>query len=134
MNKHLSLTVLCFVVGLGCTRVHSRESYSIDRFEFRLESVAESVRGAKVTAEFFEDAKAATWVGRLFLPEEYRTDRNQVVILAFSLWQRRLGGDPAIIGRIVQLNGREFQVVGILPKDFALPGGVELWVPESRRH
>jgi hypothetical protein len=65
------------------------------------------------------------------VPEEYQPNRNEVVVLAFSLWQRRLGGDPALVGRTVQLNGRDFRVVGIMPKDFVLPAGVELWVPES---
>jgi hypothetical protein len=132
MKMHSPMFVLCFAVGLGCTRGPSRESYSIDRFEFRLENVTESLRGARVAPAFFGNAQSAPWVGRVFVPEEYQPDRNQVVVLAFSVWQRRLGGDPALVGRTVQLNGRDFQVVGIMPKSFAVPAGVELWVPESR--
>jgi putative ABC transport system permease protein len=106
----------------------------MDRFEFRLENVAESVRGAKVTPEFFETVKPAAWLGRLFAPEEYQLNGDRVVVLAFSLWQQRLGGDPAVVGRAVQLNGADFQVVGILPQGFDRPAGAELWLPLSVRN
>src|SRR5215467_14102752 len=122
--KQLSKVVLLVATGLGCTKAPSHESYRIDRFELHLNNVTESLRGAKVTPAFFENARSPTWLGRAFVPEEHQPDRSQVVVLAFPLWQR-LGGDPAMVGRTVRLNGADFHVLGIMPKGFAIPDGAE---------
>ena len=128
--KHLSGVVCLIAILLGCTRTPSSESYHIDRFELHLDNVTESLLGARLTPAFFEKSRSTTWLGRAFMPEEYQPNRNQVVVFAFPLWQR-LGGDPAIVGRTVQLNGAEFRVLGIMPKGFPLPDGAELLVPVS---
>jgi macrolide transport system ATP-binding/permease protein len=94
---------------------------------------AERVHGALVSGDFFQvlDVKLAR--GRAFLPDEDRVpDARPVVVLSHALWQRRLGGDPEIVGRTIILNGRAFTVVGVADQEFAGTwGGVvtELWVP-----
>ena len=59
-----------------------------------------------------------------------------VAVLSHGLWQRRWGGDPAIVGRVLNLNGSPFTVVGILPAGFRPPEalgqqGTDLWMPLS---
>ena len=57
------------------------------------------------------------------------------VVLSYGLWQRRFGGDPAVLGRTIQLDGWASQVVGVLPKDFriylpadaAMPTNIDAW-------
>ena len=53
-------------------------------------------------------------------------------ILSYSLWQRRFGGDPGVVGRTVVMDGRPGTVVGIMPPGFGFPAATrhtELWVP-----
>ncbi|HLE70587.1 MAG TPA: ABC transporter permease, partial [Vicinamibacteria bacterium] len=55
-----------------------------------------------------------------------------VVVLGYGLWQRRYGGDPAILGRAMILDGAPHVVIGVMPRDFNFPfGGVKMWVPLS---
>jgi putative ABC transport system permease protein len=85
-----------------------------------------------VTNAFFREAKVLPLLGRLFLDEEYRAASPRVVVIATSLWQRRFGGDPALIGKTLSVNERQYTVVGILPETFQFPTGAELWMPQNR--
>ena len=57
-------------------------------------------------------------LGRGFAPEEVGPGRAAVVVLTHDLWQRRFGGDAAVIGREVRLNGTPFTVIGVMRPDF----------------
>jgi len=71
-------------------------------------------------------------IGRTFTESEDRPDGN-VVLLTWSLFQRRFGGDSSIVGRQIHLNGKPYTVVGVLPKWFTYPDAeVQLWVPYAR--
>ena len=61
--------------------------------------------------------------GRLILPEDDGTDREPVAVLSEESWQERFGGDPAIVGRTIRLDGVSHTVVGILPVASACPTG-----------
>jgi putative ABC transport system permease protein len=79
----------------------------------------ELVTGLRVNYDYFDTLGVKMQLGRAFLPEEDRLDRwKTVVILSHSLWTRRFGADPNIIGRTIRLNESSFTVVGILPADF----------------
>ena len=72
--------------------------------------------------------------GRLILPEDDGTDREPVAVLSEEFWQERFGGDPAIVGRAIRLDGVSHTVVGILPRRFGVPHGAQVaraqvWVP-----
>ncbi len=71
--------------------------------------------------------------GRGFLPEEDRTPgTDPVAVVSHRLWQRRFGGDPALVGRAIRINGHPFTVVGVAPEDFAgvIRGAMtDVWVP-----
>jgi predicted permease len=71
-------------------------------------------------------------IGRTFTESEDRPD-GDVVLLTWSLFQRRFGGDSSIVGRQIHLNGKPYAVVGVLPKWFTYPDAeVQLWVPYAR--
>lgn len=59
--------------------------------------------------------------GRLFLPEEGETGHASTAVLSYGMWERRYGSDAHTIGRAITINGKSYQVVGILPKAFFLP-------------
>ena len=64
---------------------------------------------------------ARAQVGRLFTAEEDTRIPAATALLAHATWIRRYGGDPNVIGRRIELNGRSFEVVGVLTADFSLP-------------
>jgi putative ABC transport system permease protein len=76
---------------------------------------------ASVTANTFETLGARPLAGRGFTAEEDLPGGAPVAVLSWSLWQNRYGGDPAMLGRTLRLDGISRRVVGIMPKGFALP-------------
>lgn len=93
----------------------------------------EQIMGQLVTGNFFELLGVPPALGRGFLPEEDATpDTHPVVVLSHRLWQRRFGGDLALLGKTVEINRRPFTVVGIMPEGFKGRGRVDpsdAWVP-----
>ena len=106
-------------------------SYQISSFEFQNNGRSQKVRGASVTPAFFQSAEVAPLLGRGFLPEEYRSSRQQVAMISKRFWQQQFGGDPRIIGATVRLNEQTFTVIGIMPPMFDAPSGVDIWVPKA---
>ncbi len=90
---------------------------------------AERLVAGQVTASFFPTLQAQPLHGRTFHPEEDRPGADKVVVLSYSLWQRRFGGDPATVGRTLRLNRTSALVIGIMPQWFDYPQGADLWVP-----
>jgi predicted permease len=77
----------------------------------------QEVAGKRVTTNLFSILGVQPLRGRLFLPEEEQQGRAAIIV-GYGLWQQRYGGDPALIGKQVTLNGRSYPVVGILPASF----------------
>src|SRR5688572_27344491 len=61
-------------------------------------------------------------LGRWFSPDDDRSGAPETVILTHGYWQRRLGGDPDIIGRAITIASRPREVIGVMPADFSLRG------------
>ncbi len=81
----------------------------------------EQLRLVRVSANLLPMLGARAAKGRLFLAEEDRTGAgDRVVVLGDGLW-RRLGADPAIVGRTLTLDGAPWLVVGVLARDFRFP-------------
>ncbi|HWA86793.1 MAG TPA: ABC transporter permease [Opitutus sp.] len=75
--------------------------------------------GEIVSGNFFDLLGVRAALGRTFLPEEYKNiGTHSVVVLGYSFWQTKLGGDRAILGRTLTLNGTAFTVIGVAPADF----------------
>jgi predicted permease len=70
-------------------------------------------------------------VGRPFTAEEDAAKRK-VVVLSYALWQRRFGGNPAVVGRPILMDGEATTVVGIMPSSFFFPDHqTDYWIPAS---
>ena len=69
-------------------------------------------------------------LGRRFVYEEDQPGANKVVMLSWSLFQRRFNGNPEIVGKQVRLDTNSYTVIGVLPQWFTYPQPVvQLWVP-----
>lgn len=75
----------------------------------------EQLTGGRVSSGYFGVVGVEPMLGRSFAAEEYEPEKGQVVILGYSLWQRRFGGDRNIINRNITLDGASYTVVGVMP-------------------
>jgi putative ABC transport system permease protein len=109
-----------------------------------VEAESEVVLTSQVTEDFFPLLGVRAALGHTFTTEE--TARGQfnsaaapigadpVAVISHGLWQRRFGSDPRVIGRTVTLERRPFQIVGVMPPDFAMPAAdVQLFIPWGLR-
>lgn len=88
------------------------------------------VRGARVTANFFDVLGVGPALGRGFAPGEDRPGAMRVAVVSHRIWQERLHGDPEAIGRQIVVNDVSRTIVGIMPPRFAYPARhVEIWLP-----
>jgi putative ABC transport system permease protein len=85
--------------------------------------------GAWVTGDFFRVLGVAPALGRALDRTNTVSGENQVVVLSHGLWTRRYGADPLVVGRTVTINGSPLEVVGVMPRGFSYPDGVEYWAP-----
>jgi putative ABC transport system permease protein len=97
---------------------------------------AERVNAMRVSADYFAMIGVSPVLGRAFTTAEDRPGpARQVVVLSDGLWRRRFRADPGAIGRVVDLGGRPFTVVGVMPRGFddlvasRLYGEAALWMP-----
>ena len=81
----------------------------------------ERISGARVSPSLFPMLGARTQLGRAFLESEDQPGRDDVVVLSNELWHRRFASDPNIVGHKVLLDGRPFEVIGVLSSDFHFP-------------
>jgi putative ABC transport system permease protein len=82
---------------------------------------AEQLHGLRASASLFEVLGVRATAGRVFLPEDGRTDADRVVVIGAGLWKRRFGGENSAIGRTITLNQASYTVVGVLPESFYFP-------------
>src|SRR5262245_51568589 len=93
------------------------------------DGVPEQIMGRRATANFFGVLGVRPLVGRTFTEAEDR-DGAQVAVISYGLWQRRYGGDPAIVGRTTLLNDIRYEIVGVMPRAFAFRNrDVDYWIP-----
>ena len=93
----------------------------------------EDLRAQAVTAPFFDVLRVRPAIGRAFTAENETDGRERVVVLSDGLWRRRFGGDPSVIGRTIPLEGASYEIIGVMPPDFAYPVSsarpTDVWVP-----
>jgi predicted permease len=88
----------------------------------------ERVTAALVSARLLPLLGVEPILGRQIREEEDRRGADPVVLLGYDLWQRRFGGDPGVVGRIIQANSVRYRVLGVMPRGFSFPQDNEAWV------
>jgi len=106
-------------------------SYTTKSFEVAYGATILQARGASVSPEFFPGVSARPLLGRLFLPADYLAGMRGVAILSHGLWRQKLGGNLSVIGTVLQIGGKSYTIVGVMPPSFEIPGGAEIWVPRE---
>ncbi|HEX8424639.1 MAG TPA: ABC transporter permease, partial [Pyrinomonadaceae bacterium] len=86
----------------------------------------ERLTGVKASANLFTLLRMNPAQGRGFVADEDRPGNNRVVIVSHGLWQRRFGGDPALVGKSLTLDGDNYTVVGIMPAHSSFPQNMGL--------
>lgn len=76
---------------------------------------SEPVDGVFVTANYFKVIGVMPVLGRAFLPSEGHAGTDHVVILSDALWHERFGSDRNVIGKDLEINGKPYTIVGIMP-------------------
>jgi len=93
------------------------------------EGEPERVPVAAASSGLFRTLRRPAALGRTFTDDEDKPGSDKVVVLSDTLWRRRFGADPAVIGRRINLDGEMVTVVGVMPLSFRFPENVELWKP-----
>jgi putative ABC transport system permease protein len=114
-------------------------AWSGNEFNLTGDGEAERVAGLSVTAHFFDVLRVQPLHGRIFASNEGQPGRSPVALISERLWGRRYGRQLGIIGRSVELNGRQFTVIGVMPASFRFQNPeADVWAiltldPPSRR-
>jgi predicted permease len=89
----------------------------------------EQVPGTRVSAAFFDALGVQPLYGRWFTEEEDQPNGPPAIMLSETLWRRRFGGDPKVIGQPIQVDGISRTVVGVMRQDTQYPVATQVWVP-----
>jgi putative ABC transport system permease protein len=90
----------------------------------------EHLPAAAVSANFFRLLGVGPVRGRTFLPQEDRPG-HAVAVISYDLWRGRFAADRGIVGKPIELAGRPFTVIGVMPGGFEFPGDTQIWVPSQ---
>src|SRR5262245_22326 len=107
-------------------RSHSRSfetiaAYKQNGFIILDQDRAETLQGLRVTANFLSLLRVNLLRGRDFQADDEKAESQPVVIISHQFWQSRLGGSESALGQQLTLNGRQFEIVGILPPGYEFP-------------
>jgi predicted permease len=108
--------------------VYDRSSVNLS--ESGSQAAAERTRAALVSASLFPMLGATLQLGRAFTDAEDAPRGDPVVVIGDGLWRHRFGGERGVIGKRIQVDGREMQIIGVLAPTFHFPdNATEMWLP-----
>ena len=89
----------------------------------------ERVSVVETQANFFSVLGVQPLAGRTFLAGEDQAGHNRVALLGYGFWQSHFGGQNSAIGKTMELNSAAYEIVGVMPEWYLIPGAADLWVP-----
>jgi putative ABC transport system permease protein len=104
-------------------------AYDGDSYPLTGSGAAEQLPAADVTGGFFAVMGTPPELGRTITDDDDRAGARDVVVLSHTLWTRRFGSNPGVIGQQVQINGVSREVIGVMPAGFQFPLQSEFWIP-----
>lgn len=122
-------------LDLGYLRERQTSFDGIDGYFQRIVSVVdaegltEGLTGTFVTASALDRLGIVPVLGRSFRAGEDFTANIQYVVISHDFWMQRYAGDERAIGARIRVDGRDLEVIGVMPDRFSFPGGETLWLP-----
>lgn len=89
----------------------------------------EQLQGSMVTADFFETLGAKALLGRTFSMADEQTKLPNAIILSYSLWKQKFGGDASVVDRTTVFQGDSATIIGVMPPKFDYPPKTDIWFP-----
>ena len=89
----------------------------------------ERARGASVMANYLTTLGVTPVLGRAFSADEDRPGGPPVALISYGFWKKHFAGSTGVIGQPLNLDGRTYNVLGVMPPGFDLPGAAEIWIP-----
>ncbi len=110
--------------------------YQPESSDLTNEGEAENISGYQITASLFTTLKVEPFIGRRFTQQEETPGAQKVVVLSYQFWRRHYAEDTHVIGKMIRLNERPYQIVGVMPRGFTFPSTAatpgeppSLWTP-----
>jgi predicted permease len=104
-------------------------AYQGDSYNVGHGGAVDRVRAWNVSAEFFRTLKVKPTLGRDFEPDDDKPGAPPVLQITYGLWQRWFSANPAILGSALDIGGRSFTIIGVLPKSFRFYEDASLYAP-----
>ncbi|MGH9830418.1 MAG: ABC transporter permease, partial [Blastocatellia bacterium] len=89
----------------------------------------EVIPGARVSEDYFMVFGVSPLLGRTFHADEFLRNGSQAIVLSYSIWQKRFGADPSVVGRTIIVDKRPATVAGVMPREFQQPAWAQVWTP-----
>ena len=98
---------------------------------FTLTGADEPVRlaGAVMSADVFAALRTQPELGRVFREDEDKPGAPPVAVISHALWQNQFGGQAGMVNKTINLNGKAYTILGVMPTGFDFPGKMDLWLP-----
>ena len=90
----------------------------VEQLNVNLDGKSEIAKGLVVTGNYYGGLGVTPLLGRMLLPTDDRADAPAVAVLSARYWEQRFGGDPAVIGKNLNVNNTAFTIIGITPPAF----------------
>src|SRR5438552_11161695 len=98
-------------------------------FTFTGRGEPERLRGATATASYLSTLGTKPMLGRTISAEDDRPGGPPVALISYGLWQRHFAGNADVLSQSLNLDGRNYNIIGVMSPGFDLPGIADVWVP-----
>lgn len=83
----------------------------------------------RVTEGILATFRVAPALGRDIRSDEFGADGPRIAVIGYGMWQERFGARPGVVGQTLTLDGFPYEIIGVAPRTFDFPSGVQLWIP-----
>jgi putative ABC transport system permease protein len=90
---------------------------------------AAHVGAQRTSANFFDVLQIPAFLGRVYRADECQPGHDGEAVLNYSFWQTQFGSDPAVVGRKIELDERQYTVIGVMPRGLVYPPVTDLYLP-----
>ncbi|HET7674797.1 MAG TPA: ABC transporter permease [Gammaproteobacteria bacterium] len=107
-------------------------AYTWRSYAVQANGQTQRVQALAATASLFDTLGVKPWLGHVYSANAQQPGRGHVVVLSYAFWQQLFGTDTGVIGQAIQMNGKPYTIIGVMPPDFGIAIGkslAALWTP-----